>query len=192
MKDETARPQSEMDVLKFFIWLMLVMTVALGVFIWLIWRDLDATRRNLQQGTAWLKDFQQNASEIQSMMVVHKNNKEDEARSAPNTWFSTIWRRYGIQDFTILSRAWIVPPYRDPRGRFVEERIDMDFPQKPTQGSPLPKQSIVEFLHGIEKSSTRQRVIELDLRRVDKDNFDTDAWAGKAMVGYRYVGAKER
>ncbi len=183
MKDEAARPQSEMDVLKFYIWLMVVMTVAIAGFSWYVWSDVEAKRKNLQQGTAWMKDLSQQGSEIQAMLAVHKNNKEDIARDSPQTWFSNIWRRRGINDASVTISPWKIPPTFHARGKYYEEQIELKFNPK----APLPRLSILEFCYWVEKSSTRQRVIELDVRRADKENYDLDGWAGGVTIGYRHA-----
>ena len=184
MKDETARPQSDMDVLKFYIWLMFVMTLMLaGIFWWLVWVKLDDAQTNLAQGKAFMADFAVKQAKIQAMLNVHRNNKEDIARDAPQTWFSSIWRRKGINDASMQPGPWKVPPSFNARGKFYEEQIDMGFNSR----APLPRQSIAEFCHEVEKSSTRLRVIELDIRRSNKDDFDKDEWGGKATIGYRHA-----
>lgn len=182
MKDTADRPQAEMDVLKFYIWLMLAMTLALLAFYWSVWNDAESVRKSLAQGLAWKKEFAQNQAEIQQMLGVYRGNKEEQAREAPETWFSTIWRSRGITDQQMVPGPWKLPARWDAKGKYEEEQIDMGFNSK----SPMPRQSIVEFLHKVESSSTRLRVIELDVRRTDKDNFDKDEWAGRATIGYRH------
>jgi hypothetical protein len=183
MKDDASGPSSELDVLKFYIWLMAAMTVALGGFYWSVWNDHDAVSRNLDLGRKLMKDFETQSSEIQGMLKVHETNKEDAARDAPNSWFATVWRRKGIPDGSIQPGQWKVPARYDARGKFNEEQIDMQFLSKP-QG--LAREQIAEFCHEIEKSSTRLRVLELELHRVDKQNLEKDEWAGKALIGYRH------
>jgi hypothetical protein len=185
VKDEAARPQSEMDVLKFYIWLMVVMTVAIAGFSWYVWNDVEAKRKNLQQGTAWMKELSQQGSEIQAMLTVHKNNKEDIARDSPSTWFSNIWRRRGINDASIVPGPWKIPPTFNAKGKYYEEQIELKFNAK----APLSRQSILEFCYWVEKSSTRQRILVLDVRRSDKENFDKDEWAGGVTIGYRHARA---
>jgi hypothetical protein len=173
-----------MDFLKFYIWLMVVLTLVLaGIFWWLVWMRLDDVQRNLAQGNAWKNDFAQMQSEIQAMLNVHKQNKEDIARDAPQTWFSTIWRRKGINDAAMVLGTWKNPPTFNAKGRYYEEQIDVNFTGKP----PLPRQSIAEFCHEVEKSSTRLRIIELKIHRANHDNFDGDEWGGKATIGYRHA-----
>ena len=181
MKDETGPAKNELDVLKYFIWLMLVMTLALGVVYWIVRNELQATRANVQSGDAARKEFAQIESEIQSMLNVYRTNKEDIARDSPGVWFSNTWRRRGIPDTSMSPGSW--KSDFNVRGKFYEERIEMAFNPK----APLSRQSIAEFCHEIEKSSTRLRVMELDIRRTNKDDFDKDEWAGKATIGYRHA-----
>jgi hypothetical protein len=184
VRDDVGRPRSEMDVLKFFIWLMVVMTLAVAGFYWKMSSDVDEVQRNLKQGNSWMPEFAKEGAEIQAMMNVHKTNKEDAARDQPFSWFAGIWRKRGIPNDSMVPQAWTVPPKSESKGamRYFEERIDMGFNNK----APLSRQQIVEFCHEVEKSSTRLRVLELDLRRADKDNFDKDLWSGKATIGYRH------
>lgn len=190
MKDETARPQAEIDVLKFYIWLMVVLTLALGGIFWKIWSDLDAVRANLKLGRSYASEkadgFGGMQGEIQGMLGVYKNNKEDIARDSPLTWFSGIWRRAGIPDASMQSGAWKVPPDYNAKGKFAEERIEMAFLQR----APLPRKQIAQFCHAIESNSTRLRIIELEVRRTDKDNFEKDEWSGKCIVGFRHMPEK--
>jgi hypothetical protein len=190
MKDDDARPQSEMDVLKFYIWLMAVMTLALAGFFWKVWTDLDSVKKNRAFGEAQMNDkkdgFGKMQSEIQGMLGVYKSNKEDLARDSPLTWFSSAWRRVGIPDASMQSGAWKVPPDYNAKGKFAEERIEMSFSAR----NPLPRKQIAQFCHEIEKNSTRLRIIELEVRRTDKDNFEKDEWSGKCVVGFRHTPEK--
>jgi hypothetical protein len=184
MRDETGRPQSEMDVLKFYIWLMVVMTVVLAGFFWTVWRDLEDTRQNIKLGQTLSKEFAERQAEIQGMLRVYTTNKEDAARDAPQLWFSTIWQRKGINTNSVNPGSWTSSFVS--KGKYTEERIDMGFNPR----APLPRQQIAEFCHEVEKSSTRQRVLELDIRRVDRENFDKDEWTGKATIGFRHTPDK--
>ena len=182
MKDLAARPQSEMDVLKFYIWLMVVMTLALVATLWIASSQLEATKMNLHQGVTWKKDFEQQQAEILAMLNTYKSNKEDVARYSPHTWFSALWTQRGVDKASLNPSNW-KPARFDAKGKYYEEAIDIDIATK----APLPRKSIVEFCYDIEKSSTRLRVLELDVRRTDANNLETDAWAGKVTVGYRHA-----
>lgn len=183
MKTEASRPGAELDVLKFYIWLMAVMTLALAGFFWHVWSQLESTKSNLRAGVAMKKQFERDQAEIQGMLSVYKNNKEDVARDAPMTWFSNVWNRCGINANSLQPGAWRVPPRLDARGKFYEEQIDMSIPPK----SPLPREQIAKFCHEIEKASARLRVLELDVKRADKDGLEKDDWSGKIFIGYRHA-----
>jgi hypothetical protein len=183
VKDETARPQSDMDVLKFYIWLMVVMTLALGGFFWHVWSKLDSTRSNLQQGVNSVKEFEIQQAEIQGMLNVYKNNKEDVARDSPMTWFSNIWNRCGINANSLTPTTWKAPPRFDAKGKFYEEQFDIAVNAK----TPLTRELVAKFCHEIEKSSTRLRILELTVGRADKDGLEKDDWQGKISIGYRHA-----
>jgi hypothetical protein len=183
VKDIEARPQAEIDVLKFYIWLMVVMTLALCGALYYVWDQLDATRKNYALGQSWKDDFEEQQAEIGAMLNVYKTNKEDIARYSPHTWFSALWTKRGIQNASMVPGTWKVPPTFNNKGKYYEESIDMGVNRK----SPLPRQSVVDFCYDIEKSSTRLRILELDVGRTDKDNFDKDEWAGKVTIGYRHA-----
>ena len=183
MKDIDARPQTEIDVLKFYIWLMVVMTLALLGALWYVWDQRDATEKNYALGQTWKDDFEKQQAEIVGMLNVYRTNKEDVARYSPNVWFPALWTKCGIQNTSMALGQWKVPPTYNNKGKFYEETIDIGVNRK----APLPRQSIVEFCYIIEKSSTRLRILELDVGRTDKDNFDKDEWTGKLTVGYRHA-----
>ena len=183
MKDEADRPTSEMDVLKFYIWLMVVMTLALCGFFWHVWSKLDATRSNLQSGANLMKDFEVQQAEILSMLNVYKNNKEDVARDSPFTWFSNVWNRCGINANSLTPGSWRVPPRFDPRNKYYEEQFDIAVNAK----TPLTREVVAKFCHEIEKSSTRLRILEFTVQRADKDGLEKDDWAGKISIGYRHA-----
>ncbi len=44
------------------------------------------------------QEFAESQAAIEGMLKTHKNNKEDVARDQPLTWFSTVWRRCGIDN----------------------------------------------------------------------------------------------
>jgi hypothetical protein len=183
VKDAAERPQSEVDVLKFYIWLMVVMTLAVAVLLWKFWSDVDGLQKSLQQGTTMKKTFERLEGQIQGRIGVYRGNKEDIARDAPETWFAMIWRRRGINDASMRLGAWKKPATYVAKGKYVEEQIEMNFDPK----APLPRQSIAEFCHEVEKSSTSLRVIQLEIRRTSKEDYDKDEWSGKSMIGYRHA-----
>ena len=183
MKDIAARPQSEIDVLKFYIWLMVVMTLALLGALWFAWDQLESTKQNLKLGQTLKTDFEKQQAEILGMLNVYRNNKEDVARYSPFTWFSALWTKRGVQNASMQMGTWKVPPTFVNKGKYYEESIDIGVNRK----APLPRKSTVDFCYDIEKASTRLRILELDIGRTDKDNLEKDEWGGKVTIGYRHA-----
>jgi hypothetical protein len=183
VKDLAARPQSEIDVLKFYIWLMVVMTLALIGALWFASDQLETTKKNLALGVSLKDDFEKQQAEVLGMLNVYRTNKEDVAQHSPFTWFSSLWLKRGVANTSMVPGTWRVPPAYNAKGKYYEESIDMGVNTK----APLPRQSIVDFCYDIEKSSTRLRILELEVRRADMNNYDKDEWAGKVTIGYRHA-----
>jgi len=182
VKSEDARPTSEMDVLKLWIWAFGVLTVAGVGYLWYVSTRLDAARANYDAGVKMKPDFEKTQAEIEGMLNVYTHNKEDLARDQPMTWFSNVWNRVGINANNLITGTWRTPPRLDSRGKFYEEQWDVQVNPK----AGLPRETIAKFCHEIEKSSTRLRILELSLDRADKDGLEKDDWKGKIFVGYRH------
>ncbi len=184
MKNDSAPAAAEMDVLKLFIWFMLVLALGLVGFYVYLRGNVESTTANLATGTKLMKEFQQDQAEIEGMLAVYKNNKEEDARWAPMTWFSTIWNRVGINANSLQPGKWREPPRLDSKGKFYEEQFDIVINPK----APLPREQIARLCHEIEKSSARLRILELHIDRADnKEGLEKDEWKGKISIGYRYA-----
>lgn len=183
MKDPDApTPGAEMDVLKIYVWGMLGVTVIFAGLAWWWDRQEGELRRAVESARARLPELAQEKREVQAMLKVYKTNKEDEARRQPFTWFTTIWKRKGIPEVSVQLGAWKNPPEPGPDGSYLEEKIGVKFQQK----NPLTRAQIGQFLHEVERSSTRLRVLELSVKRNGRDEtIEEDAWNGDAVIGYR-------
>ena len=189
MSDEAAAPGDELDVLKVYVWVMLLMSVALAVVLWLMHERATNAKSRVEKGNKKLIEFAEAKQEIQAMINVYKTNKEDEARDTPLTWFSEIWRkRAGILDPSIKFGEWDESPRFDHKGNYYEENISIGFSAR----APLPREKIAALCHEIERASTRLRVLELKISRAGKrDQLDGNEWHGKVMIGYRIPDVKE-
>lgn len=183
MKDDTA-PSSgaEMDVLRVYVWGMLGVTLVFaGLAWWWDGRESDL-RRTVENARADLPKLAQAKREIQQMLKVYKTNKEDEVRRSHLTWFTTVFKAQGITEDSVGILSWKDPPEPGPDGSYVEEKIGIKFHQK----KPLSRAQIGRFLHAVERSSTRLRVIEMRVQRAGKEEtLAEDAWYGEAVIGYR-------
>jgi hypothetical protein len=179
---------AEMDVLKVYVWGMLGVTVVFaGLAWWWDAKEADLRKTVVHARETRLPQIAQAKRDIQGMLKVFKANKEDEARLQPLTWFSTIWKSQGINEASIQILAWKDPPEPGHDGSYVEEKITIKFLQR----SPLRREQIGKFLHAIERSSTRLRVIEMRVQRAGRDeSMSADEWYGEAVVGYRVPSVK--
>ena len=181
MKSDTEAPGEELDLIKVYIWVMVAMTIVLGVVVVYTNSQVEETRKRIAfaRETCWT-DFAETKQEINAMLNVYTANREDEARLQPLTWFSRVWQRKGISDQSVRPGAW--QEKYNAKGNYDENFIELRFDNK----APLTRKQIGELCHEIERQSTRLRLIELKLRRAGrKDSFDDDAWAGSVTVGYR-------
>ncbi len=181
MKTETPAATDELDLIKVYIWVMVAMTIVLGGVVWLTHGQVQESQTSVEFARSNLTMFAESKQEIRAMLDVYTENKEDEARLQPLTWFSRVWQSKGIDDQSIRPQAW-ADPKSDSKGRFVENAIDLKFDNK----HPLTRKQIGELCHEIERASTRLRLIELTLRRAGrKDSYEDDSWSGSIKVGYR-------
>ena len=180
MKSDADAPGDELDLIKVYIWVMVAMTIVLAGVVWYTNSQVEETRGRIQFARTNLRSFAETKQEISAMLNVYSANKEDEARLQPNTWFSRVWQRKGIDNQSMSPGAW--QEKYNAKGNFDENFIELKFNNK----QPLTRKQIGELCHEIERASTRLRLIELKLRRAGrKDSFEEDSWSGSVTVGYR-------
>jgi hypothetical protein len=188
MGEKTEAAGDELDVLKVYVWVMLVMSVALSVALWFMHRRVQTAQKFNASAQDKLVDFAAAKSEIVAMLTVYRDNNEDQARTSPNTWFSNVWRSTGIEDSSIKMGAWDNPPRYDNKGKYWEENIRIVIENR----QPLTRQKVAEFCHEVERASTRLRILSLDLRRANKkEGLETDQWSGRITFGYRRARINE-
>jgi hypothetical protein len=183
--DDAPAGAPEMDVLKVYVWGMAAVTLVFAGLAWWWGRQEDELGKILDTARAKLPQMAQQKREILGMLQVYKTNKEDEATKFPLTWFSTIWKRKAIPEVSLQLGTWKGEVGSD--GTYLEQKINVKFQAK----NPLSRRQIGEFLHEIERSSTRLRVLDLTVKRSGKeDQLEVDEWTGDAWIGYRIPHVK--
>lgn len=173
-------PADELDLLKLYFWLLLVLTVALAG-VWLYHRSVLQDKLALaEDGRRRLAPLAEEKQAVQAMMNVYTTNKEDDATERPLTWFSNAWTRVGIPDSAIKLDPW--KEETKSREGFIQKYATLRFRKQ----EPLTREQIAKLAHAIEAQSTRIKVIELEMRRAGGREDVTDAWAGELKVGFRY------
>lgn len=182
MTDETPAP-GDVDALKWYVYGMAIVSVAGAGIVWWIQDQATQLRSDVDRAKAALPELALAKGEIQAMLSAYKRNREDEARDQPLTWFQQRWKEKGIPDPSIQLGQWKNPPETSSDGSYVEEKIDLKFSNK----NPLRREQIAQFLHHVEHSSTRLRILTLNVRRNGRDEaLANDEWTGSCEVGYRY------
>jgi len=177
----------EIDALKWFIWGMLVVSVLGGGAIWWFQKQTTALRASIESTKGAMRELAASKGEIVAMVGAFKKNREDVARDQPLTWFSEIWKRKGIDNASMDPDKWKDPPEIAPDGSYVEEKYSIGFKRT----NPLRREQIGQFLHDVEHSSSRLRILTLTVSRAGRDEtIEQDEWTGKCEIGYRYPRVK--
>jgi hypothetical protein len=178
----------ESDVLKIYVYGMLAVTVVCFGVVWFVQKRTEDTQKQVASARRAMPTMAQGKRDVQALFSVFEKNQEDLARTQGLKFFTDIFRRKGINDAAIQLGAWKSPPADGPDGQCLEERYDIKFSNR----SPLTRKQIAEFLHEIERSSTRLRVLELSIQRNGKeDEQENDAWTGNCLIGYRRPKIKD-
>jgi hypothetical protein len=186
--DETPSGAGEVDALKWYVYGMAGVSLVGAVAVWYLREEADKLRREVDIAQTALPELAVGKGEIQAMLAAYKRNREDEARDQPLTWFQQRWKEKGIPDPSIQLDAWKNPPETSSDGTYVEEKISIKFSNK----NPLRREQVAQFLHHVEHSSTRLRILTLQVRRNGRDEaLANDEWTGSCEVGYRYPNLRE-
>lgn len=178
----------EIDALKVYVWGMVAVSVVAGGLVWWLRGRTDELTTTVKSARTALNDLARDKREIVAMLGAYRQNKEDEARNQPLTWFQSVWKGAGIPDNSIQLDAWKVPPDIGPDGSYKEEKIGVKFSNK----NPLRRDLVGQFLHRVEHSSSRLRILTLQLRRAGRDDtLANDEWTGQCDVGYRYPNLRD-
>lgn len=189
MSDETSPGGGgEIDALKWYVWGMAGVSVVAAAFVWWYQRRTAEMEKTVETAKRSLLELAEGKHEIQQMLTVYKNNKEDQARDEPLTWFQSCWKSKGIEDRNVQLDAWKDPPDVGPDGTYYEEKIGLKFSSK----NPLRRDQIGSLLHEIESRSTRLRILSLKINRAGReDTLADDTWTGGCEIGYRYAKTKD-
>lgn len=170
----------ELDLLKLFFWLLLVLTIALtGVWLWHR-NKLEEKLALIDEARSKLLPLASQKAEVQAMMSVYTTNKEEDATERPLIWFANAWRQAGLTDSAVKPDPW--KEETKSRDGYVQKFATLKFRKQ----EPLTREQIARLAHAIETRSTRIRVIEMEMRRAGGRDDLGDKWSGQLKVGFRY------
>ena len=187
-KTDVTENEGGADLVRIYIWVALLVSVALGGVLWWMNGRLEKSQKTLVAAKRKLPQFAKDKVRIEQMLNVFSNNKEEDARRRPNTWFPAIWSKKGLPDASVRLGAWSEKYV--PRDNYDEHQIEFKFDAK----NPLSRRQIVSLAHEIERASTRLRVLEMKLGRAKSsrtEEFKPNDWTGKLTVGYRVARIRE-
>ncbi len=177
---EGSAPRGEVDAVKAFIVVMLVLDVALGVFILITAGKLsDVDRLGLARAKAMAPKMTTTALQIQEYLKLIGDSGETTLLTSPERFFGNIYQSVGIDPKQVA-----VGPQKDSvnrRDKYTEYSWDLEV-------SDITRKQAALFAHGVETSSPKARIIEMTLRRSKKKDAPEDTWDARFKIGYRAAG----
>ncbi|MCU0724392.1 MAG: hypothetical protein MUE73_01165 [Planctomycetes bacterium] len=183
-RDEAAS-RTEVDAVKAFIVVMVVLNIALGVFIFITaaklseveTKGLDRARRLCagQNGLGF------RALQIQEYLKLIADTAETTLLNSPERFFGNIYVRQDIRPEQVT----LGPPKetKNIRDKYTEVYWDIEI-------TGISRQQATLFAHGVEANSPKAKVIELSIRRVKKKDAPEDQWDARYKVGYRIAATR--
>jgi len=180
-EEKLADPRQEVDAVKGFIFVMVLLTVALGVFI-LITKgqvsDYEEVLATAEDEALPLAELSRKSREFLKLM---KDSEDTTLMNNPERFFGAI---YGQQDVGVSGRQVSLDSqneYKNNREKYTEIfwPIHMD---------DITREQACLFLWGVEAKSPKAKTIEIRMRRDAKKG--EDKWRADFKIGYRIAGTK--
>jgi hypothetical protein len=180
-KDDPATPRAEIDAVKGFIVVMLVLIVALGVFIVITKNELSEYETAIAQSKPQVRKLGTDSLKVRAYLDLIKGSKETVLQNYPEQYFGNIYRSSDIG--IPQGRVKLDGPKseRNNREKYTEISWELDF-------EDVDRKQATLFLYGVEKNSPKARIIEISLRRNRKKDARPDSWDANFSVGYRVAG----
>ena len=183
-KPEIEAEHHEIDAVKGFIVVMLLLIVALAVFIFYTRGKLSDVNLALDRARAAAQDLGDKSIEVEAYLGLIKDTGETVLMLYPNRFFGNIYTKseIGIAKEQVSLRDLKETPVRRPF-RYTESSWDLDI-------SGIDRRQAALVLHGVETESLKAKVIELRLRRKRSRDApeEEDLWDAAFTVGYRTAG----
>ena len=179
-KDPAAAKQ-EIDAVKGFIFVMILLIVALGVFILITNKQLSRYEDYLSEMTGGTRALGLKSLEVGQYLTLIGDKDETVLLKYPLRFFQNRYRASDVQireDQVSINRKREQPNKRE---QYTEISWTLDI-------KGLNRQQAGQFLWGVEDKSAKARTIELRMSRDAKAG--EDVWNGSFRIGYRIAGTK--
>ena len=179
-KDPAAAKQ-EIDAVKGFIFVMILLILALGVFIVITNKKLGQYEDYLSQMKKGSRSLGLKSLEVKQYLTLIGDTDETVLLRYPLRFFQNRYRasEVGIREEQVTINRKKEQPNK--REQYTEISWTLDI-------AGLNRRQAGLFLWGVEEKSAKARTIEMTMRRDEKKG--EDFWKGTFKIGYRVAGTK--
>jgi hypothetical protein len=177
-KKDAEAPRQEVDAVKGFIFVMIILILTLGVFTVITNNQLAEYDQVIQTAKRYTKTFGEQSNDILAYLKLMRDSGDTQLNLYPVKFFGSIYtqRDIGIPPGDVVTR-----PRKDYKVRnegYTEYYWELNVKK-------LDRRQAELFLWGVENKNPKAKTIELRMRRDEKQG--EDAWKGDFKFGYRVV-----
>lgn len=180
-EEKLAGPRQEVDAVKGFIFVMVLLTIALGVFIIITKGQVEDYEKVLATAESQALPLADLSLKSREFLKLIEDSDDTTLMNYPERFFGSI---YGQPDIGISGNQVGLDPqneYKNKKKKYTEIfwPIHMD---------NITREQACLFLWGVEAKSPKAKTIELRMRRDPKKG--EDKWRADFKIGYRIAGTK--
>jgi hypothetical protein len=176
-----AAGKPEIDAVKGFIFVMILLIVALGVFIVITNQKLSKYEDYLAQVKKGSRSLGLKSLEVKQYLTLIGDTDETVLLKYPLRFFQNRYRasEVGIREEQVTINRKKEQPNKKEQYTEISWTLDIN---------GLNRRQAGLFLWGVEEKSAKARTIEMTMRRDEKKK--EDFWKGTFKIGYRVAGTK--
>ncbi|MEN8149788.1 MAG: hypothetical protein ABFS86_08180 [Planctomycetota bacterium] len=181
-----AAAKQEIDAVKGFIFVMILLIVALGVFIVITKQRLTRYDDNLAYIKGSTRALGLRSLEVEQYLALIGKKDETVLLTYPSRFFQNRYRasEVGVLEEQVEINKRKTQPNRKERYTEISWTLDI---------KGINRDQASKFLWGVEERSAKARTIELSMRRDQrKSEGQADFWNGTFKIGYRKTGLPKR
>ncbi len=173
----------EVDAVKGFIFVMIVLILALGVLLIITMSQVDKVDTAIARTRSTARTLARTAREIQGYLKLISESGDKLLIDNPERFFKSIYAQpdVGISDDQVdLTEN---RPRVNHRQNYTEISWDLSFDR-------VSLKQVTQFLWGVENKSPKARTLQVSVRREKKQGPET--WKADASIGFRIAGKVAR
>ncbi|MHC4470897.1 MAG: hypothetical protein ACYS99_08015 [Planctomycetota bacterium] len=177
-KDLSDQPRQEVDAVKGFIVVMIVLIMALGVFIVITMGKLSDYEQSIDTAKKVARTLGKKCFDIQAYLNLMKESGDTILIQSPERFFGQFYTKAGV-DTSQVTLSDKKDTY-NRKDKYTEIYWDLDIRE-------INREQAAQFLWGVENRSPKARTLQVSMRRNKKKG--EDVWDGRFRIGYRVAGS---